>query len=93
MLISSGVAAHIVQNSPESVADPQLKYREHFVTVPHSSVGNFVIEGSRFRLSRTPGGPVCANPEIGEHNAHVLTEILGYDVDRMADVFASLAMN
>ncbi len=33
-----------------------------------------------------------ANPEIGEHNAHVLTEILGYDVDKMADVFASLAM-
>ena len=93
LLISSGVASHIVQNSPESVTDPQLNYREHFVTVPHSSVGNFVIESSRFRLSRTPGGPVCANPEIGEHNAHVLTEILGYDVDRMADVFASLAMN
>ncbi len=92
VLISSGVAAHIVQNSPESVTDPQLKYREHFLSVPHSSVGDFIVEGSRFRLSRTPGRPVHANPEIGEHNAHVLTEILEYDVDKMADVFASLAM-
>ena len=91
-LISSGVAAHIVQNSPESVTDPQLKYREHFLSVPHSSVGDFIVEGSRFRLSRTPGRPAHANPEIGEHNAHVLTEILEYDVDKMADVFASLAM-
>ena len=92
VLISSGVAAHIVQNSPESVTDPQLKYREHFLSVPHSSVGDFIVEGSRFRLSRTPGRPAHANPEIGEHNAHVLTEILEYDVDKMADVFASLAM-
>ena len=87
------MVAHIVQSAPASVTDSQLKYREHFVTVLQSSVVDFVIGGSRFRLSRTPGGPVCANPEIGEHNAHVLTEILGYDVDRMADVFASLAMN
>jgi hypothetical protein len=31
-------------------------------------------------------------PRIGEHTTHVLTEILGYDVDKKADVFASLAM-
>ena len=92
-LIEAGVAAHIVQNSPECMVDPQLSHREHFVSVPHVNMGDFIIEGTRFKLSRTPGGPKRANPEIGEHNAYVLTEILGYDVDRMADVFASLAMS
>ena len=91
-LIEAGIPAHIVQNSPACMQDPQLNHREHFVSVPHNSVGDFVIEGTRFKLSRTPGRTLRANPELGEHNVHVLTEILGYDVDQMADVFASLAM-
>ena len=91
-LIAAGIAAHMVQNSPECMGDPQLKHREHFVRVPHLSTGEFVVEGTRFKLSRTPGRIEHANPEIGQHNAHVLTEILGYDTDRMADVFVSLAM-
>jgi benzylsuccinate CoA-transferase BbsF subunit len=92
-LIAAGIAAHMVQNSPECIVDPQLKHREHFVRVPHLSTGEFVVEGTRFKLSRTPGRIEHANPEIGQHNAHVLTEILGYNTDRMADVFASLAMS
>ena len=91
-LIKAGVAAHIVQNSPECMNDPQLQHRNHFVTVPHASVGDFVVEGTRFILSRTPGRTLRASPELGEHNVHVLMEILGYDADRLADVYASLAM-
>ncbi|HJP52090.1 MAG TPA: CoA transferase, partial [Pseudomonadales bacterium] len=91
-LIEAGVAAHVVQNSPECMQDPQLKHREHFVTVPHISSGDFVVESTRFKLSKTPGRTLRANPELGEHSVHVLMEILGYDGDRTADVLASLAM-
>ena len=91
-LIEAGVAAHVVQNSPECIQDPQLKHREHFVTVPHISSGDFVVESTRFKLSKTPGRTLRANPELGEHSVHVLMEILGYDGDRTADVLASLAM-
>jgi crotonobetainyl-CoA:carnitine CoA-transferase CaiB-like acyl-CoA transferase len=92
LLIDAGIAAHVVQNSPECLADPQLQSRNHFITVPHTSEGDFVIESSRFKLSRTPAKTLTASPEVGEHNVHVLMEILGYDGDRLADVFASLAM-
>ena len=92
LLIDAEIAAHVVQNSPECLLDPQLQYRNHFITVPHTSEGDFVIESSRFKLSRTPASTLTASPEIGEHNVHVLMEILGYDGDRLADVFASLAM-
>lgn len=91
-LIEAGVAAHVVQNSPECMQDPQLLHRNHFVKVRHASVGEFVVEGTRFKLSRTPAKIVKASPEMGEHNAQVLVDILGYDADRVADIFASLAM-
>ena len=91
-LIAAGVAAHVVQNSAECWADPQLDYRGHFVTVPHTGLGDMVVEGSRFKLSRTPGGPRHAGPELGEHNAEVLKDILGYDDERIANAFASLAV-
>lgn len=91
-LISAGVAAHVLQNSPECMQDPQLMEREHFISVPHASLGEFVVENSRFRLSRTPASIMRAGPELGEHNAEVLEKILGYDGDQVADAFASLAL-
>ena len=91
-LIGAGVAAHVVQNSAECAADAQLRHRRHFVTVPHSAVGDMVVENTRSVLSRTPSRVARASPELGEHNVHVLQDILGYDDERMADVFAALAM-
>ena len=92
VLIAAGVAAHVVQNSAECEADPQLRYRGHFQAVNHPSVRELVIEASRFRLARTPAGIGRAGPELGEHNYRVLKEILGYDAERIANVLASGAM-
>ena len=72
--------------------DPQLIDRQHFINVAHASLGEFVVENSRSILSRTPAQISRAGPELGEHNVHVLSEILGYSESRIADVFASLAM-
>lgn len=91
-LIAAGVAAHVVQNTHECWADPQLRHREHFAAVPHASMGEVVVESTRCKLSRTPGGPRRAGPILGEHNAQVLQDILGYDDERIANVFASMAM-
>jgi crotonobetainyl-CoA:carnitine CoA-transferase CaiB-like acyl-CoA transferase len=91
-LIEANVAAHVVQNSPECMNDIQLQHRDHFAPVMHPSVGELIVEGTRFKLSRTPARIGNAGPELGEHNVQVLTDILGYDSDRMADIYASLAM-
>ena len=91
-LIAAGVAAHVVQNTHECWTDPQLRHREHFVAVPHTGLGEMRVEGTRCKLSRTPGGPRHAGPVLGEHNAQVLQDILGYDDERIAHVFASMAM-
>jgi crotonobetainyl-CoA:carnitine CoA-transferase CaiB-like acyl-CoA transferase len=84
-----GVAAHNVQNSGECLADPQLAHRGHYVTVPHPYIGPVQIEGPRVRLSRTPGKVVACGPSYGEHAYEILTELLGYDPDRFAEVAAA----
>lgn len=91
-LIEKGVAAYVVQNGVECMADPQVVARNHFITVPQSTVGDVMIENSRYRLSRTPAVVTHAGPDQGEHNFEVLSEVLGYDSDRIADVYASLCM-
>ena len=91
-LIAAGVAAHVVLNSAAALIDAQMQHREHFVTVSHASHTGLIVEGTRVKLSRTPGRVERGGPELGEHNFEVLTDILGYDGDRIADIFAALAM-
>ena len=91
-LIQAGIPAHVVLNSAQAQADPQFQHRNHFIEVPHTATGSLVVENTRFQFSRTPGRVLRAGPELGEHNFHVLKEILGYDDDRIADIYASLAM-
>jgi crotonobetainyl-CoA:carnitine CoA-transferase CaiB-like acyl-CoA transferase len=47
------------------------------------------VEASRFRLSRTPARTKRGGPTFGEHNFEVLTELLGYDADRVAELAAA----
>jgi crotonobetainyl-CoA:carnitine CoA-transferase CaiB-like acyl-CoA transferase len=92
LLIDAGVAAHVVQNSAECVRDPQLQHRGHFTRVSHAVHGEVCVEGSRFKLSRTPALIERGAPELGEHNGFVLQEILGYDADRVSDLIAGGAL-
>jgi crotonobetainyl-CoA:carnitine CoA-transferase CaiB-like acyl-CoA transferase len=81
-----GVAAHIMQHSPELVTDPQLVHRGQFVEVEHGKADQFFVDGSRFRLSRTPAVVAHGGPCYGEHTFEILTDILGYDGDRIAEL-------
>ena len=87
-LQSVGIPSHRVADSPSMAADPQLIDREHFVSVPHAALGEVVVEGPKYLLSRTPahaGSP----PTLGQHTAHVLTDILGYNDERMVQLLIS----
>jgi crotonobetainyl-CoA:carnitine CoA-transferase CaiB-like acyl-CoA transferase len=80
------IPAHHVQNSPEVVADPQLVHRDHFHEVPHATYGHTWAEQYGFRLSRSEGTPRQAGPPWGEHNFEILMELLGYDVEKIAEL-------
>ncbi|MGF1596610.1 MAG: CaiB/BaiF CoA transferase family protein [Acidimicrobiales bacterium] len=85
-LIDAGVAAHVVQNSAQCLADPQLAHRGHFVTVDHDAMGPTTVEACRLHLSRTPPRIERAAPTLGQHTWEILTETLGYDPDNAAEL-------
>ncbi|MCH8950352.1 MAG: CoA transferase [Chloroflexi bacterium] len=86
LLQARGVAAHAVQDSADALRDPQLVYRGHFVELPHEIHGTTTVEGSRFRLSRTPAKIERAGPTFGQHNQHILETILGYSQERIVEL-------
>jgi crotonobetainyl-CoA:carnitine CoA-transferase CaiB-like acyl-CoA transferase len=81
-----GVPAHISADSRDFCTDPQLIHRHHLITVPHPLHGTTVVEGPRYQLSETPGEVLSAAPTFGQHNRQVLTELLGYDHERVEEL-------
>jgi crotonobetainyl-CoA:carnitine CoA-transferase CaiB-like acyl-CoA transferase len=81
-----GVPASALQNSRELCDDPQLAHRGHLVRLTHPSLGTTIVEGSRFRLSRTPAKIDRAAPTLGGDNHYVLETILGYSAERIAEL-------
>jgi len=87
-LQAAGLAASAVQNSRDLCADPQLRHRGHFVRLAHPVHGTTTVEGSRFRLSRTPATVTGPAPSFGADNDWVLRQLLGYDDERITSLVA-----
>jgi crotonobetainyl-CoA:carnitine CoA-transferase CaiB-like acyl-CoA transferase len=84
-----GVAAHAVSDGEGVFRDPQLAHRGRFVTLDHPVLGTTVVDGPRAHLSRTPARVERAAPTFGRDNFEVLSEILGYDAERIAELAAA----
>ena len=93
LLIDLGVPAHVVQHSPECAEDPQLRHQGHLVLVEHPEHGTLTVEASRVDLSVTPSEFVRGAPTLGLHTIEVLTDLLGYDDDRVGALFACGALD
>ncbi|MBI4497776.1 MAG: CoA transferase [Chloroflexi bacterium] len=85
LLQRHGVAAGVVQNGVDRfLRDPQLQERGMFVTVEHPEMGPVPVEGMPIHLSETPATFRRATPLLGEHNAEVLSRILGLSAEEIA---------
>jgi benzylsuccinate CoA-transferase BbsF subunit len=91
-LQARGIAAHAVQDSRQCYLDPQLRHRGHFVDLPHPVYRMTVVEGPRVALSRTPAGVTRCAPTVGQDNHYVLSQLLGYDEERITQLVLSGAM-
>jgi crotonobetainyl-CoA:carnitine CoA-transferase CaiB-like acyl-CoA transferase len=86
ILQARGIPASVVQGMYDLASDPQLAHREHFVPLEHPIHGTVTVEGSRFKLSRTPARVDRAAPTLGRDNRDVLEAILGYGPERIAEL-------
>ncbi len=78
MLQAAGVAAGPVLDSKGLADDPQLKERGYLVDLGEVEGAHLAIPALPFKLSDCPPGIYKVAPGFGEHNHHVLSEILGY---------------
>jgi len=87
-----GVAAYPVHNASGTNTDPQLAHRQHQIQVPQSHAGQMWTHSCRTKMSRTPAVLNRGGPCLGEDNFEVLSELLGYSVDQIADLAAAEAL-
>lgn len=71
---------------PEMLEDPQFAARESIVRLPHPRLGDFPMQNVVPRFSGTPTEIRWVGPKLGEHTDGVLSETLGYDPERIADL-------
>lgn len=74
-LTRAGVPCGSVRDVPDALSDPQLMAREMIESVEHAAAGMIKVLGVPIKLSETPGSVRTAPPTLGQHTAHVLTEI------------------
>jgi benzylsuccinate CoA-transferase BbsF subunit len=87
-LQTQGIPASVVRTMHQLYKDPQLTHRGHFVQLEHPTHGATTVEGSRFKLSRTPARVQGSAPTLGRDNQYVLETILGYSEERIAELVA-----
>jgi crotonobetainyl-CoA:carnitine CoA-transferase CaiB-like acyl-CoA transferase len=84
LLQTHDIPAHVALTSDTALADAQLRFRRHFIELDHPVFGKTVVQGSRYRLSRTPAVVDRPAPTLGRDNEHVLRDLLAYDDARIA---------
>lgn len=86
LLNAHGIPASPVNNIAEMVNDPQVKARNMHVEVHHPDYGPLTITNSALKLSQTPGTIDTPAPRISQHTDEVLTNWLGYDQVKIAQL-------
>ncbi len=80
-------------NSLDQVfADPQVQARGMTETVPHPLTDGLQLVASPLKLSATPPRTRQAPPLLGQHEAEVLSDWLGWNPDRIAAARAAGAL-
>jgi benzylsuccinate CoA-transferase BbsF subunit len=88
-LQAAGVAAGVVQDFRDLLADPQLAHRNHFVRLRHAHLGELLFEQPGFRLSSAPGLVREPGPDLGADTRAVLGEALGLSHAELAELEAN----
>jgi crotonobetainyl-CoA:carnitine CoA-transferase CaiB-like acyl-CoA transferase len=85
----AGVPAYVVLRAPDLHRDPQLLHREFFVEHDHPRVGRTLYDGPVTRFSGTPARITRAGPAVGQDTFEVMTQILGYGDEAVAELAAA----
>ena len=92
-LQARGVAAGMCQRTDDKMEhDEQLAAREFYRSAPHGELGEHRFEGYPAQFSDARWRMVRGAPMVSEDSMEVLTELLGYSADEVAEMMAELAV-
>ena len=78
---------YTVVNSVDDLPDdPQVRANGYVTEVDHPQHGPTEMVGLPVALSETPGSIRRVAPELGQHTEEVLTDVLGWDWDRIGEL-------
>lgn len=81
----AGLPCGPINSLPDVFAHPQIQPRELVLETKHTTAGSIPLTGFPYKLSRTPAEIHAPPPLLGEHNQEILTEVLDYSVEEVAD--------
>jgi crotonobetainyl-CoA:carnitine CoA-transferase CaiB-like acyl-CoA transferase len=91
-LTAAGINNEPVRTIPEIWSDPQLEARGAFMDYEYPGLGEIRTIASPFHLSESPVEVRHVPPSTGEHNDEILSDLLGYDDDKIATLNANGAL-
>ena len=84
LLHGKGIPAGKIYRAPDMMEDEHFAARQALVKVSHPKFPNLWMQNVFPKLSDTPGGVKWPGPEVGQHNAQVYGELLGFGRDQLA---------
>jgi crotonobetainyl-CoA:carnitine CoA-transferase CaiB-like acyl-CoA transferase len=84
----AGVPAGKIKSVGEALESEHLRARGAIVTVNHPTAGRMRMVGPPIRLHGTPAEAATPAPLLGEHTDEVLTKLLGYSSEAVAELRA-----
>jgi len=86
ILVEAAVPCGPVNDMAHLFADPQVIHRNMIAEIEHPTIGTLRLGGIPVKYSETPGSVRMHPPLLGEHTDEVLTEVLDYDAQEVAEL-------
>lgn len=87
LINKAGIPCAPIMTIDKIVNDPHIAGdREMFVKTNHPIAGELTITGSHIKLSDTPTSIRTHSPLLGQHNAEILEELLGLDIEKVKEL-------
>jgi CoA:oxalate CoA-transferase len=84
-----GLPCGPLNNIAQAAEQPQIAARRMLVEVEHPRIGRLKLPDTPVKLSRTPGGIKGPSPALGQDTYEVLSSLLGFSAEEMAELAAA----
>ena len=85
-LLAAGLPVGPVQNAQEIFDDPHVAARKLMIDVPDPILGSVKLVGPVAKMSGNTEPITRSAPLLGQHNAEVLKEVLGYTDEQIGQL-------